>query len=206
MNKNTNNPLWKSNEYKLRLLALIVWDVIMIHLASVITLVIRFELEFNRVDPVFWDVLGKYFVIHTITTVFVFNLFQLYTSLWNYAGMRELGNIVLASVSATIIQFIGTAAMGLYLPRSYFLIYPTTLIALTVLGRFGYRLLRIWRIMSKRRALKDKAVRTMLVGAGAAGHMLVREMKTSKYLNYELCCIIDDDINKKALIWMVFLS
>ena len=180
MNKDTNNPLWKSSEYKLRLLALIVWDIIMTHLASVMTLVIRFELEFNSVDPVFWDVLGKYFLVHTITTLFLFNIFQLYTSLWSYAGMRELGNIVLASVSATVVQFIGISAMGLYLPKSYYLIYPTTLIGLTVIGRFGYRMLRVWRIMSKRRSSKDEAVRTMWVGAGSAGRMLVYEMKTSK--------------------------
>ncbi len=198
MNNNINNILWKTTEYKIRLLALIVWDTIMIHLASVITLVTRFELEFNSVDPIYWDVLGKYFLIHTITTLFIFSVFQLYTSLWIYAGMRELGNIVLAGMAAALVQFVGISAMGLYLPRSYYLIYPTILITLTVAGRFGYRSLRGWRIILNQKKSKGEAIRTMVIGAGAAGHMIVREMKTSKYLNYKLCCIIDDDINKSG--------
>jgi len=198
MNKNNQNTLWKSSEYKLRLLAIMAWDVIMIHLASIFTLVIRFELEFNSVDPIFWSALGKYCVIHTIATVVIFSLFQLYTSLWIYAGMRELGNIVLASVVATLIQYVGISAMGEFLPRSYYIIYPTCLIALTVIGRFGYRLLRTWRIIRNRKKNKEKAVTTMVIGAGSAGNILVHELRTSKYLNHKICCIIDDDPNKKG--------
>ncbi|KAJ8135949.1 hypothetical protein OY671_010838, partial [Metschnikowia pulcherrima] len=37
---------------------------------------------------------------------------------------------------------------------------------------------------------------TMVVGAGAAGYMLVREMKNSKHSNRKVPCIIDDDPNK----------
>ena len=198
MNKHTTNPLWKSNEYKIRLLALMIWDVIMIHMASFLTLTIRFELEINSVDPLFWSALGKYFIIHTIVSVVIFNIFKLYTSLWTYAGMRELGNIVLAAVTTTVIQYIGISSMELYLPRSYYLIYPTVLIALTVIGRFGYRFLRTWRIIKSRKKENDKAARTMIIGAGSAGRLLVHELRTSKYLNHKICCIIDDDFDKKG--------
>ena len=193
MNKNNRNNMWKSNEYRIRLLSLIAWDIIMIHLASVIALVTRFDLVFSKVEPEFWNVLSKYSMVHTILTVGIFLLFQLYTSLWNYAGMRELVNIVLAGVVTSLVQYIGVSTMGMLLPRSYYLIYPTVLIGLTTIGRFGYRALRLARIQIKRRKEKDTAIRTMIIGAGAAGNMLLYEMRTSKYLNNNVCCIIDDD-------------
>jgi len=193
MNKKNRNNMWKSNEYRLRLASLVVWDIIMIHLASVIALVIRFDLVFSKVDPEFWNVLSKYSVVHTILTVGIYVLFQLYTSLWNYAGLRELVSIILAGVASSIVQHIGVSTMGMLLPRSYYLIYPTVLIVLTTVGRFGYRLLRIARIRYKRRKQKNTAIRTMVIGAGAAGNMLIYEMRTSKHLNNNVCCIIDDD-------------
>lgn len=193
MNKDNRNNMWKTNEYRLRLLSLIVWDIIMIHLASVISLVIRFDLVFSKVEPHFWDVLSEYSIIHTILTIGIFAMFQLYTSLWNYAGMRELVNIVLAGVAASVIQYIGVSTMGMLLPRSYYLIYPTALIVLTTVGRFGYRILRQIRMQYHRRKKNDNAVRTMIVGAGSAGNMLLHEMKNSKFLNHKVCCIIDDD-------------
>ncbi len=195
MNNNIST-IWKSREYRIRLTSLIVWDIIMIHLASVIALVVRFDFVFTQVDPVFWDALSNYAIIHTILTLGIFAMYQLYTSLWNYAGMRELGNIVLAGVSVAAVQYIGIATMGLYLPRSYYLIYPTTLITLTAIGRFGYRGLRLIRLQYNRNKKKEDATRTMLVGAGSAGSMLLHEMQTSKYVNNKICCIIDDDTAK----------
>ena len=188
--------MWKTAEYRIRLFSLIAWDVIMLHTASVIALVIRFDLEFTKVDPLFWDVLCKYSVIHTLLTVGIYVVFQLYTSLWIYAGMRELANIVLAGLASSLVQYIGVSVMGMLLPRSYYLIYPTILIALTTVGRFGYRTLRQLRFYIKRHKKKEHATQTMVIGAGSAGSMLLREMKTSKFLNYNVCCVIDDDIAK----------
>ena len=196
MNNYSKTNMWKSNEYRIRVVSLIAWDIIMIHLASLIALAIRFDLAFTKVDPVFYDVLSKYSIVHTILTIGIFVLFQLYTSLWTYAGMRELFNIILAGITASLVQYIGVSMMGMLLPRSYYLIYPTVLITFTTIGRFGYRTLRQLRLQLNRHKKKDAAVRTMLIGAGAAGSMLLHEMRTSKHINYNVCCVIDDDPSK----------
>lgn len=196
MNNYSKTNMWKSNEYRIRVVSLIAWDIIMIHLASLIALAIRFDLAFTKVDPVFFDVLSKYSIVHTILTIGIFVLFQLYTSLWTYAGMRELFNIILAGITASLVQYIGVSMMGMLLPRSYYLIYPTVLITFTTIGRFGYRTLRQLRLQLNRHKKKDAAVRTMLIGAGAAGSMLLHEMRTSKHINYNVCCVIDDDPSK----------
>lgn len=196
MNNYSKTNMWKSNEYRIRVVSLIAWDIIMIHLASLIALAIRFDLAFTKVDPFFFDVLSKYSIVHTMLTIGIFVLFQLYTSLWTYAGMRELFNIILAGITASLVQYIGVSMMGMLLPRSYYLIYPTVLITFTTIGRFGYRTLRQLRLQLNRHKKKDAAVRTMLIGAGAAGSMLLHEMRTSKHINYNVCCVIDDDPSK----------
>ena len=196
MNNENKNSIWKSNEYRIRLLSLIVGDILMLHLASVITLIIRFDLVFSKVDVIFWNALHQYAIIHTVMTICIFSLARLYTSLWIYAGMREFVNIVLACAMASIMQYVGITTMGLYLPKSYYLIYPLVLILVISLLRFGYRGMRLARLKIKRMRDKQEPVRTMLIGAGAAGNLLLHEMITSKYLNYQVCCIIDDDVTK----------
>ncbi len=196
MNNYSKTNMWKSNEYRIRVVSLIAWDIIMIHLASLIALAIRFDLAFTKVDPVFFDVLSKYSIVHTMLTIGIFILFQLYTSLWVYAGMRELFNIILAGVTTSLVQYIGVSMMGMTLPRSYYLIYPTVLITFTTIGRFGYRTMRQLRLQFNKQKKKDAAVKTMLIGAGAAGSMLLHEMRTSKHINYNVCCVIDDDPSK----------
>ena len=81
------------------------------------------------------------------------------------------------------------------MPRSYIIIYTMLLAVCIIVPRFSYRFLRI-AYHNHETSGQTKPVVTMVVGAGAAGYMLVREMKNSKHLNRKVPCIIDDDPNK----------
>lgn len=196
--KEKRETIWYSVSYRIRLFALIIWDILMFHLAPIIALAIRFDFQISNIDPVFLEVLWNYQVIHTVLSLLIFAALHLYTSLWTYAGIAELGNIIVASCMSAGIQCIGIYMTGAHLPRSYFILYPCTLIVLTVIGRFGYRGLRILRVRVLRHTKRKNAVRTMIIGAGDAGKMLLKELTTSKFLNCEVPCIIDDDLTKKG--------
>lgn len=199
MNKEKNiQSMWKSFTYRIRLFSFLMWDIIMIHFASVFSLLIRFDLVFSKVDPYYWDALLSYCIIHTVITIAIFFVFHLYSSLWRYAGMEELANITWASLCSTATQYVGIHLLGYGLPRSYFIIYPCILTIVTASGRFLYRFMRIIRATQNRDKKNNPAVRTMIIGAGSAGHMLLKEMRTSQLLNYEVLCIIDDDPIKKG--------
>ncbi|MGN1030936.1 MAG: polysaccharide biosynthesis protein, partial [Butyricicoccaceae bacterium] len=71
------------------------------------------------------------------------------------------------------------------------------LAVLTTTDRFSYRFLRIAR-RNFEAYRATMPVRTMVVGAGAAGYMIIREMKNSKHLNRIVPCIIDDDPSKQG--------
>ena len=75
--------------------------------------------------------------------VFVMFLnFKFYTSVWKYASVLELLNIVLACSLSEIIMFAYKAFFSIEMPRSFFLIQFFLLIMFTCFSRLGYRLLR----------------------------------------------------------------
>ena len=77
--------------------------------------------------------------------------------------------------------------------RSYFVIYTIGLFLCTCIGRFSYRFVR----MIYRSSVHSENVRrTMIVGAGEACNVVMKELEMSKQLDAKICCIIDDDPRK----------
>ena len=79
------------------------------------------------------------------------------------------------------------------MPRSYYVLYWIFLFGLTCIIRFSYRILRL--INSKRMSLGRSAgvVNVMVIGAGAAGNAILKEIESSQYINLRVKCIIDDN-------------
>ncbi len=180
-----------------RALCLVVVDIFLILLAMTGALMVRFDFRFSSIDPIFLDSTRSYAVINIVCTIIIFYVFNLYITLWRFASTVEMRNTVAAVLLSAIAQYIGMRIMGLPIPRSYAPIYFILLGAGVVLVRFSYRTIRIAKhnYIDNRKMPK---VRTMVVGAGAAGYMIVREMKNSKHLKCEVPCIIDDDPQKKG--------
>lgn len=67
---------------------------------------------------------------------------------------------------------------------------------LVLFVRFAYRFILLER--SKRTRLHQKAMasRVMLIGAGSAGQLILRDLHSAKEVNECVCCIIDDNKNK----------
>ena len=87
--------------------------------------------------------------------------------------------------------------LGLPVPRSYIFIYVMLLAGCVIIPRFAYRFIRIiWS--NYRSASKISPKVTLVVGAGAAGYNIIREIKNSKHLNSIVPCIIDDDDQKQG--------
>lgn len=172
-----------------RQLGLMVVDIILIQLSAFLALTIRYELVFSNIDSTFIDTVVHYAPVNTLMTVGLFWIFRLYHSLWRYASMTELGNIVLACLSAALVQLVALPVLGWSVPRSYFILQPIFLILLTTVERYSYRFLRRWRNQDR----GGPEHRVMIIGAGEAGQMLLRELQDTPNLHYRPVCIIDDD-------------
>ena len=154
---------------------------------------VRMDFQFGGIDTVFLQSLGKYAGINIVCTLLVFRGFRLYNSLWRYAGMIELKNIVYAVTGSAVLQVVGMHVLHVSMPRSYPVLYLLLLFFLTGFSRF------IWRILPERTQeteQKPDTIRTMIVGAGEAGNMLLKELVGSSHLNRKIVCIIDDDVTK----------
>ena len=188
MEKNTNFLKIPAN----RIIALILLDVMDITIASFVALYIRFDFRFKDIYPRYLKSYEHILIPTILMTLLFFAIWKLYKSVWRYASANELINIVMANICASAAQFVLCWITGNSMPRSYGVLYCFFLVLLTCGVRFGYRILRI--INNKRMSLAMKNIRSnvMVIGAGAAGDMLLKEIESSSYLELTAKCIIDD--------------
>lgn len=186
---------YKNREAFIKGAALFLLDIILTICCMVGALWLRFDFSFTKIDPRFWASVQDYMWINVACTVGINALCKLYTSLWRFASLEELKNAIVAILSSSLVQYVGMKILDKPVPRSYIFIYIMLLSVAIIVPRFSYRFLRI-AYRNHEVIWQTKPVVTMVVGAGAAGYMLVREMKNSKHLNRKVPCIIDDDPQK----------
>lgn len=177
-----------------RVLALVLLDTVSVLVASFGALLIRFEFSFQAIDPV---CITRYEVIilpSILMTLLFYFIWKLYKSVWRYASANELINIFAAASCSAVAQYLYCTCTHNNMPRSYYAISWFLLIALTCCVRFGYRILRV--LQNKRRSITERktSVNVMVIGAGAAGNMILKEIENSQYLNMYVKCVIDDNI------------
>lgn len=184
--------LIRENKLLIRRTFLIIIDCLMINICAFMAILIRFDLSFSSIPVNYLEAIVKYIPWNTAITIFIFFCCRLYHSLWKYASIDEITNILVACIIATITQYIGIHIMNLHLPRSY---CPLSMIFLMggVIGtRFLYRFLRLMA----HRYHGAKKSRIMIIGAGEAANVIIREITASQYVDGVVVCIIDDNKSK----------
>lgn len=186
----------------LRRMILLVIDGIIIGVSSFLALAVRFEFKIGLIEPIFLKNIMKYMVLQILLTLVIFFLFRIYSSLWEYASVQEAIYIVFASVSATFIEMIIMVVAGTYLPRSYYFLYPMILFTFIGTTRLLYRIFRKQKTVIKKvvnqQNRHEKIKRVMIIGAGEAGNILVKEIQNSQWLNAKVCCVLDMDRRKQG--------
>ena len=186
-----------SKEKLVRVLCLVTADAVIINLAAVVTLLIRFSIDgmtvWNSAFEWYLKLYLGYAVINTVVTIVMFALFNLYNSLWEFAGYNELIRIGCASVASALVNFVLMIVIeDSRMPLSFPIVYSMLLAAGTGTLRLIYRALR--RKRSGRSTAEKK--RTMLIGGGQAGAMVLREFRYSAHSENKVVCVIDDDRSK----------
>lgn len=173
---------------------LVITDIILINGSVFLSLIMRFEINIASVPE---EYIQKYIVNvipFTIVTLIIFWCFRMYHSLWQYASIAELYKIVEACVVAELAHLCVTSFMGWMLPRSCYFTSGVFLIVAMSASRFMYRLLR--QLINEYRHTSEQ-LKIMIIGAGEATSVLMREISNSRYLdNSKVVCIIDDDLGK----------
>ena len=127
-------------------------------------------------------------------TLLIFWLFRLYHSLWQYASIAEVYRIAEACIIVEVVHFLSNKIAGNMLPRSCYFNAAIYLIIAICASRFMYRMIRT--VLNKYRNIKTSN-NVMIIGAGEATNVIMREIQNSSYLaNSNIACIIDDDRRK----------
>jgi FlaA1/EpsC-like NDP-sugar epimerase len=177
-----------------RRIFLIITDIALINGSLMLALVMRFDVNISSIEPQYIQHFKDTWLIYTIATLIIFWFFRMYHSLWQYASIAELYKIVEACIVAEVTYLALSAILGKMMPRSC---YFTSCVFLTVAmcaSRFMYRIIRTFLQHYRHTA---EQINIMLIGAGEAGSVLMREIADSRYLdNSKVVAIIDDDPKK----------
>lgn len=194
MNVNKKNTVGRIK----RIALLVLSDVIAVNLSYFLALWIRYDCRLNDIWPAYMSAWIRCIPIYTLVSVAVFWVFKLYNSLWTFASYTELRHILLAT-TITNAFYVVYITYHERMPLSFYVLGWMLQLAMVIGTRFSYR---VYRIISERRSKKEYDNRVMIIGAGRAGRLLLKDIISAKEFNDKVCCIIDDDPNK----WGLFME
>ena len=184
----------KIQHWKVIAFYLVVYAIIAVIFSYFLGLWLRFDLQYSNIPREYLSAFLKFAPVYTVAVVIVFYILRLYNSLWRFASFNELNRIFAASVITTVIQIVGITALFVRMPFSYYVVGAATQFALITVVRFAYRFINMERARREQSARPRHNV--MVIGAGAAGQTILRELQNSKEVSGKACCVIDDNPNK----------
>lgn len=180
--------------WKIVALYLILYDVIAVNVSYFLGLWLRFDLHYGAIPKEYIIAFLEFAPIYTVVCLLVFGRLHLYSSVWRFASFTELNRVMLATIITTIFQFVGITVFFHRMPVSYYLVGAAAQVGLITVVRFSYRYINLQR--NSRVQKKQSTHNIMVIGAGAAGQAILREMRNSEQISGQACCVIDDNPNK----------
>ena len=175
---------------------LIIYDIISIIFASYMAVIMRYEFHLDQVPDYFLEPITRFLLINIVLTLGLFYIFRMYHSLWAFAGESELQNLVVSCVCSAVLNAIGLQffrTTSQPVPKSYYFMYMFVLISMIFVSRFSYRFLRSQKHKQQN---KKNGISVMVIGAGEAANVIIKEIVNSNFSTMVIRCIIDDDKGK----------
>ena len=169
------------------------YDVIAVNLAYFLGLWLRFDCRFSMIPQDYLTAWERFLPVYTIVCIVVFWLLKLYRSLWRFASVSELMRVFLSSAVTAAFHTVAITLMLMRMPISYYIIGAMLQFVFILGVRFSYRLLLAFQTKANG---SSALCNVMLIGAGSAGQMILRDIRQTKEIHERVCCIIDDNPNK----------
>ncbi len=173
-------------------LLLMICDFIAVCISYFLALFFRFDCIMSEIPQQYLSAFEKFTPAYALVCIVVFCLMGLYRSLWQFASHAELNKIMLATAVTSLIHIGGITIIFGAMPLSYYFWGMCMQFVAILAIRFAYRFI----LIEKRNPNADSGCNVMLIGAGEAGQMILRDMERSPHIADKVCCIIDDDSNK----------
>jgi len=191
------NKLWQALKTNKSLIV----DLVSVFLAYFFSILVRFDFSLNEVDPLgytaehYLALLVQQAWIIILVYVLVFKVLKLDKTIQGLASVYEATRVIIAALLGAIAYFL-LAYTG-WMPRLRFGIYPIQALLLIMFlegTRFYARVTQSMTIRNK--PAKDDEINTLILGAGAAGSLLLKEVSTNHIYKSRILGFIDDDPTK----------
>ena len=175
---------------------LAIYDILVTNISYFAALWLRFDGNFSAIPDRYLDAWQQFTPWYTIVCVAVFLVLHLYQSIWRFASINELIRIFAASVVTALLHVAGTLIFFIRMPISYYALGAILQFMLVVGIRFSYRFVLLIRNVVRPLQREASFTKVMLIGAGSAGQLILREINDNKFSKQRVVCIIDDNSNK----------
>lgn len=180
-----------SSKY-IRIAILVIIDTIIVAFCSIVPLALRFGIF--TMDVTYLEPAIKCLPVDILITIGVLAVFRLYNRVWSYAGIDEMLSVFKASLVIEALYVVYRIFANVDMPRSFYIFNWVFLFVLLAGSRVS---IRIWRQFRRKYEKAESLRNVMIVGAGAAASLLIKELQYGPGES-KVVCIIDDNPAKKG--------
>ena len=193
MSEKSTRTKFRLEHWQVITLFLIGYDMVAILASYFGALWIRFDGRYQSIPENYLQMYKSTIWIYALCCLVIFWFAHLYRTIWRFASYSELIRVTAVTVVTAGGYLLAMTIAGMRMPVSYY-VFGIIIQYVQTLGiRFSYRFVLL--LIGKQRT--DIPVkRVMLIGAGAAGQMILRDIKGAKETREVVHCIIDDNPNK----------
>ena len=176
----------------MRSVILMLIDVFIVAISAMLALALRFDIL--NIPIGYLETAIRCLPADIVIAIIVLKIFHLYNRVWTYASVEEILDVLKATVVIEAIFITYRMLFSISMPRSWYLLNFVSLFILIGSSRLAKRLLT-----RLKRKFDDEPVkrRVMIVGAGSAASILIKEIESSQSYA-EALCVVDDNPNKKG--------
>lgn len=178
---------------KLMKVLLVGGDILFIQISMLLALILRFG---KHIPPAYQQGYRKGWFVVTACMLSIFTILRLYNSLWRYASVRECLQVISACIIGDLMLMALGMTTGTKLDQAIYIIYPLVLIPFIMMPRFGYRFLRRVYFTTFHQHHNKKKV--MVVGAGEAASIIIKEMNAGYQKDRKVVVAVDDSSYKQG--------
>lgn len=175
---------------------IVIADILAVIIAYGLALLLRFDMRYSKIPELYIEGYLYYIVLASVLLVCCYVIAKLYRSVWSYAGINEILKTCVASIVACVLTGVVFSIAIMRMPIPFYLIGWILVFGFTASIRMMYRLLRRMRIKADNSKGNTERQNIMIIGAGAAGLVLLREYRNSYYLTDKVKIFIDDNAQK----------
>ena len=161
---------------------LLVYDAFCVNISFLIALWLRFDCRFSAIPVDYLQAWEHFTLFYMAFCLLLFWAFKLYQSIWRFASFNEMQRIIAANIVAGAVHILGMTLLVRRMPVSYYAMGIVLQAILVILVRFSYRFVLLIRSWKDKKA--QAAYRVMLIGAGSAGQMILRDDNPNKWNRY----------------------